>query len=1001
MKGLDYQNWTMRFVAGLNQKADERSIEPPDLARCVNVQFDEIGGLQTRYPYAVVGANILGGGTITDARRVVEYNDEILLFTETALYSWNAQLSKWVLKGTHLAVKMTERNVFVTGGEQIDHDRAELDNVIMYAWSESSRIYVAALDKSTGSVLLVPTAVGNADSRNRPRLVALTTKILLFANNVTTSNLDAITIDPADVATGVAASMTALGASVTTGNYDACKIDGADSAILVQAETPSTAYTVTKVTAALAVTVVQKARACDGPIAVSSGPTGAAVQVVRANGTAIEGDLLLVSDLTDVIAAQAIGTVTGTVGQIACAHRSVAEEGGAGVAYRCYAFWSGSRSVDGANAWQSRSNWVDTAGALGTEATFLRRMDPGSRAFDYDGRVYLWMLFGTEAASTYVNIGQLQNSAFLYRDDGFLCAKSTMGRQGGFLTAGHLPGVQSIATGVYAFCSTERTVLGDLASNNFTGKRPRDVTFTFDSNEARRTAQLGKTLYVSGGEILQYDGTSLTEAGFHVWPWHLVLDTAAGGAVEEGTYAYKASYRSDNAQAERDRSASIPIATVEATLASRRITGSEIVPLYVTHKTTLALEIWRTLKDPLDDSPYYLATASDPSDVTNPNRYLPNDTTIDAFATFHDERVDSEADDFGANPQDVTLPSLAPPAATIIFATDTRIFLAGVAGDPNRVWYSKPRRDGEVAAFHGALAFDVPPDGGDITGIAFRNETLIVFREAAVYVCLGEGYDQTGGGQNYVARRAPGNVGAVNHECIGEIDRGLVFKSSKGWHLLNGAFQTEYIGGAVSDYDSETPLAVQSMKSQNQLRILTSSRMLVLDTLVGQWSEWTVADGVHACMWNGLHTYLTSTGPKQQLTAYTGVDYGMDVETGWIKLADLQGFGRVRELMVLGEYLSTHHLRVRLARDYLVSSGAPVYFDDRYWTPSPTTVGGPLQVTHGPSEQQVQAIKVRLTAMGTDDVSQPSGEALKLTGLSMRLGIKPGLYRRLPAAQQQ
>jgi len=105
--------------------------------------------------------------------------------------------------------------------------------------------------------------------------------------------------------------------------------------------------------------------------------------------------------------------------------------------------------------------------------------------------------------------------------------------------------------------------------------------------------------------------------------------------------------------------------------------------------------------------------------------------------------------------------------------------------------------------------------------------------------------------------------------------------------------------------------------------------------------------------------------------------------------------------MVLGEYRSEHHLRVRIARDYLVSGDVPVYFDDTPWTPSPTVVGGPEQVTHGPSEQQVQAIKVRLTATATDDEAAPSGEALKLTGLSLRLGFKPGLYRRLPAAQQQ
>ena len=42
MNGLNFQTWTMRFTAGLNQRADERTLDPPELSRAVNVQFDEM-----------------------------------------------------------------------------------------------------------------------------------------------------------------------------------------------------------------------------------------------------------------------------------------------------------------------------------------------------------------------------------------------------------------------------------------------------------------------------------------------------------------------------------------------------------------------------------------------------------------------------------------------------------------------------------------------------------------------------------------------------------------------------------------------------------------------------------------------------------------------------------------------------------------------------------------------------------------------------------------------
>jgi hypothetical protein len=265
-------------------------------------------------------------------------------------------------------------------------------------------------------------------------------------------------------------------------------------------------------------------------------------------------------------------------------------------------------------------------------------------------------------------------------------------------------------------------------------------------------------------------------------------------------------------------------------------------------------------------------------------------------------------------------------------------------------------------------------------------------------VLLNDGYDNGSGGQNYVAREVSPEVGAVSHESVGVTEAGVVFHSAKGKYLLNRALSPTYIGDKVSSYDSETPLAVDVVPSQHQVRFLTSSRMLVLDTVANQWAEWSIADGVHSCVWRDVQVYLSSaSGLKEQRTDFTGVDYGMDVETAWIKVNDLQGVGRIRKLLALGEYRSTFKLRLRLARDY-----ATTYFQDKTWTPSPATVGGPLQVKHGPSVQRMQAIKVRFTAVANaDGTGVPSGEALKLTGLALELGFKRGLRPNLPAAQRQ
>lgn len=977
IQGLNWQTVQLPYAAGLDTKGDARASSPPSLDICKDVQFDEVGGLQTRKPFATMLNSIFGGGTISEARQLVENGDELLLFTKTALYSWGGKYSAWVLKGTHLAAKVDEEPRFGTTGDQIDSDRAELLNIVVYAWTDTGRVYVAARDATTDAVVMAPTALTGAGER--PRLVALDTKILLFWHGGSVSapgSLLATALDPANPAAGAATSNVVLASPDFNLYYDVTRIYGADTAIVGARRTTTTSYSLLKVTSALVVTASTKARTCDGSIAVSCDPTGTSVQVARANSTNIQGDLITISTLVDAFTAQAIGTAAATpVNQIAAAHRTVQNAGG----YRCYVFWSAEEddAAGGGSGWQSKSNWVDTLGVLGTQANFVRVAGIASRAFDYNKEIYVWVAFAGESGFSGSGVpgfrSQLQNTYFLYRDDGLLVAKGAMARAGGFSpSTGHLSGVATVGSSLTAFawCGTERRVIS-LGENHsgYGARAPRDIIVTFDSNEARRCARIGQTLYITGGEILQYDGVQLVECGFHIYPWYFGAIQAAGGSVEDGVYALKVTERWSNARGELDRSTTATVGEVTVSGGPKKLQVSNWPGQYITHKTTnaIALEVWRTAKNPTDDSPFYLATSKDPSVTSNPNRYIANDVTAASQPTFEDGNADADATTKETNPENGgVLENLAPPAASIIAATDERLFLAGIAGDPDRVWYSKQRQDGEVASFHDALTVNVPRVGGDITAIAIEDGALIVWRETAIYAAPGDGLDNLGNGQNYgPVRIISTDCGAVSMESVARTPLGWIFKSSKGWYVLRG-WSVEYIGGKVSDFDGDTVVAVHVVEAQHQIRCLTTSRMLVLDYLVNQWSEWTIPDGIHAAIWQSTYTYLTATAPKSESTTLTGLTYGWDVESAWIKPADLQGSVRVRGIMPLGEYRSPFIMRVRVARDYLADgAGNWRYFDDKVWTPSPTVIGSALQFKHGPSRQQCEAIKVRLTAYAT------------------------------------
>lgn len=989
MTGLQWMRMEFPFAKGLNQKVDPRLVQAPELVRAVNIEHDELGGLRLRYPFANIGSNIFGGGTISGCRRIYAVGNELILFTQTGLYSWSSQRSAWVLKGTHLAIKMDEEPVFVTTGDQIECDRAELNGTVVYTWSDASQVYAAAVDKATGAVLASPTAISGAVER--PRVVALQTKILLFAVT-STPNLVVRAVDPAAPATGFASAATILvaGGAGFDDIYDvvAGVDDAADRALFAVRLTPNTSYTVGTVTTGLVSATSTKARPCSGPIAIACNTTGETALVVRADGTNIEGDFITIATLADAANVNlAIGTGTSTINNVTAVFRN--EE-------QASVFWTSNQQTN-ATDWDTDYNTVDIDGTLGTAASFIRRLALASRAFVYDQQAYIWLQFFGESsfsgASPSEFRAQLQNTYFLYRADGLLCGKAAWQRSAGTGTQGHLPGVAlTSGTTGFSWCGGERRIvpLGDKHLG-YADRGPRDITFTFDSNEARRVAKIGNTVYITGAEILAYDGTELVEAGFHLYPHYFGAIEVGTGNVADGTYTLKVSWRYDNKRGERERSTTATTGQVTIAAGPNGISTVSWIPLYATHKgNNVVVESWRTPVNATDDSPFYLTTSQDPASTTNPNRYVANDTTAGTLPTFNDELADADLTTKETHPENFgVLENMGAPAATLIVANDTRLFLAGIAGAPHTVVYSKQREDGQLVAWNEALSVQIPEAGGPITGLAFLNETLIVFRETAIYALSGAGYDNTGGGANYEPRLLSSTEGAVNHESIALTPMGLIFKSNKGWYLLNRGWSTEYIGAPVCDYDSETVYAAHVIENRHQVRILTSGRMLVLDYVANAWSEWSISDGLHACMWNGTHHYLATAAVKAEQASYATADYGWDVEM-LIHLNGLQGFARCRRVMVLGEVRGSGSIRVRIG-----GYQEATYFDDKTWTISPTTAGAELNFQHGPSRQQEKAFRIRLTSQTT------AGEKPKLSAIALEVGLKGPLFRHLPAAQRQ
>jgi hypothetical protein len=1010
---LEKQVVHIPLAYGLQSKVDPRALTAPSLARAVDVQFEELGGIQPRFPFAnwpTMG--IRGGGTITAPRRLVEYRDELLLFTDTELFAWSEGDGLWIRRGTHLALSVEEGSFYTRAEEQVASDRAELDGVVVSCWvnvlgatTADHRVFIAARDADTGAVILPPLDMGAGTTQ--PRLVALSGAILFFYEDAA-GDLRGHAINPSIMSVTPGGGAQIVAAATFNRMYDVCQSNqNLANALLVHRRDTTTSYSILRIPQTLAgITTTTKARPSVDAIAIASSPTAAnRCVVVRHDGAAVEGDVLVETTFADSTIDAAVGPGGGVVDNIAAAFRTVQDAG----VFRCYAFWS--RGQTTLNTFDQFSNFVTSGGAVGTSDNFVQTTGIASRAFDHNGLVYVWLAFAqaSNLADTEF-VFSAQNSYFLFRDDGLLVAKAATQRGGGHQQlSGRLPAVQALGGGRYAWAGEERRIvpIGDGASD-YSARVPLEVSFAFDDDRARRCVRLGETLYITGGQIVQYDGEGVAEVGFHTIPFRLGLVPGASGNLSAGAYAWRQLHRWDNARGERERSSS---ATTETETVAA---GADMLLIALPFNLTLKFgatshipqgvrspvveEFYRSEANSLPGAPLKMVTSRNPAVSTGDNRFVLS--SFSGSTSFNDAMSDDELraqEPFPEN--DRILPSFAPPPATVIEATQDRIILSGIADRPNAVHYSRLRNDGEIASFHGSLRFELPPTGGRNTAVGFLFDTMVVFQETAIFAVPGDGFSNVlgAGGSNYgPGRLIASDIGAESQDAVALTPRGLMFKSRKGWYMLADLGSPRYIGAPVAAFDAELVRSIQVVESQHHIRVLTEARMLVWDYEADQWAEWPIADLAHGTLWRGQHVIIANDQVQAQAAAL-GAPVQLDVETGWINTGGIQGFQRIWWIMVLGQLLSTCRVRVRLALNYIDD----VYPDDKIWVPAPGTIGGPMQVRHGPKIQQCQALKVRITALHASLDQAPVGGGFNLTALSLECGVQGGLFRELPAAQRQ
>lgn len=523
---------------------------------------------------------------------------------------------------------------------------------------------------------------------------------------------------------------------------------------------------------------------------------------------------------------------------------------------------------------------------------------------------------------------------------------------------------------------------------------------------------LGNKHLIPSGILSHYDGVSVVEYGFNLYPEDIVATpSTTGGSIVASSandkFFYSVVYQWTDAQGQIHRSApSIPLEVSFSGSTSAGSVSLKIPCLSLTEKTSqkgrnnISIVVYRT---EVNGSVSYRCTPiSTPvfNDATN--------STVVFVDTMSDlDLIDNEV----LYTTGDVLENLGVGSTSLVATYRNRLAVAGLE-DPYLLMFSKYNNEGEAPGFNDVLSLRVDGVGGEITAIQEMDDKFIIFKKNHIYITTGDGPSDTGdvvSSAFSIPQILSTDVGCDNPRSIVMTPNGIMFKSSKGIYLLSRGLSIEYVGAPVEKFNGLN-ISGATLKQEQNIIIFTTTdgEALVYNYFFNAWSTFTNHESVSAMNWNDKFCFVREDGKVLvEEPNYFKDDterYPMIYETAWIKLAGLQGYQRIYKAMILGDYKSGHKLRVKVAYDYrkyweqdqtqifdaTAEFGTDQYGEHEYGEgPYGGETDGVYQWNMDLGWQKCQSIKFLFEDITEEDV----GSSYSLADLTLEVGIKKGVNK--------
>ena len=226
--------------------------------------------------------------------------------------------------------------------------------------------------------------------------------------------------------------------------------------------------------------------------------------------------------------------------------------------------------------------------------------------------------------------------------------------------------------------------------------------------------------------------------------------------------------------------------------------------LRITDKENVVINIYRTINN---GTVYY--------QVANINGIL-NDKTVNNI-----NFVDALSDEVLIGNQQLyttggEVENIAPPAGDVVGTYKNRLLVVPNE-DPISFWYSKQVRANTPIEFNDSFVQRVPEKGGPITAFQQMDDKLLIFKQDYIFVMVGDGPSVSGVNNDFTdPQLITADAGCVDKKSVVVLPTGVIYKSQKGFYLLDRALNVKYIGADVESFNSYSVTSAKMNETENQ-----------------------------------------------------------------------------------------------------------------------------------------------------------------------------------------